>query len=197
MNYFNMESIQTNKEQHRQQATSINKSKIFLRQLCIMNYALCIIFLLSCEKIDNKRIPGVGVNIELNNTGLWDTYGVHGYGQYRYFIKSQRLPVNFSYSALTYTGFGGVLLISGYNSQTGDYNSPLAYDLSCPVEAKNNIIVSIDSNTFEAVCPSCGSHYNVCEGSGTPVSGKALEYKYGMQRYQVIPQGLGGYTIVR
>ena len=168
-----------------------------------MNYALffscALLFLLfaSCEKVDNNRIPSVAVNIQLDNTGLWDTYGVHGYGQYRYFIKSQRIPANFPYSAMTYTGFGGVLLISGYNPQTGDYNSPLAYDLSCPVEAKNNIIVTIDNNTFEAVCPVCGSRYNVCEGSGAPVSGPAVEYKSGMQRYQAVPQGMGGYTIVR
>ena len=193
-----MKSIYSTGKQLSQTSQTI-KTK---RRSASANYALLFLFLLflslsSCEKVDNKRIPAVGVNVELNNTGLWDTYGVHGYGQYRYFIKSQRIPGNFAYSVSSYTGFGGVLLISGYNSLTGDYNSPLAYDLSCPVEAKSNITVSIDSNTFEAVCPACGSHYNVCEGSGAPVSGKALEYKYGMQRYQVIPQGLGGYTIVR
>ncbi|MEF9924339.1 MAG: hypothetical protein RR938_04040 [Muribaculaceae bacterium] len=151
----------------------------------------------SCEKIDNQRIPGVAVNIELNNDGLWNTYGVHSYGEYRIFIKSEGVPGNYSYTAATFTGYGGILLISGFDADTGDYNAPLAYDLACPVEAKSNIRVSIDKTTNEAVCPKCGSHYNVCEGQGTPLSGKAVEYKYGMQKYHAYHAQLGGYYISR
>lgn len=160
----------------------------------ILPAILCIV-LSSCDKeVNDERIPPVSVNIELNNQGLWDTYGVHGYGQYRIFIKVDKIPADFPYTAMSYTGFGGVLLISGYAN--GDYNSPLAYDLACPVEAKQTTRVGIDSDTFEAVCPVCGSHYDVCEGEGRPVSGRALELNYGMQRYRVVASSLGGYTIV-
>lgn len=169
----------------------INKVVIFVTG-CIVS-----LFISSCEKIDNQRIPGVAVNIELSNAGLWDTYGVHGYGQYNMFIKNLRIPGNYSYTASTFTGFGGVLLISGFDSNTGDYNAPLAYDLACPVEAKSDVLVEIDKNNYEAVCKKCGSRYNVCEGQGAPLSGKAVEYKYGMQRYNAYPAQLGGYIISR
>lgn len=149
----------------------------------------------SCGKeVNDEKIPPVAVNIELNNQGLWDTYGVHGYGQYRIFIKADNIPANFPYTALSYTGFGGVLLISGYAN--GDYNTPLAYDLSCPVEAKQTVRIGIDPDSYEAVCPECGSRYDVCEGEGRPVSGRAVNLNYGLQRYRVVAASLGGYTIV-
>ena len=149
----------------------------------------------SCEQVNNHRIPAVPVNIELNNQGLWDTYGVHAFGDYRYFVRDLHQPANYSYTANTYTGFGGVLLISGFFG--GDYNVPLAYDLSCPVEAKKEIRVTIDKSNYQAVCPKCGSRFDVFEGQGRPVSGKALEMNYGMQIYHVFPASLGGYVISR
>ena len=149
----------------------------------------------ACEQIDNYRIPAAPVNIELTNQGLWDTYGVHSFGQYRMFIRELHQPSNYSYTANTYTGFGGILLISGYFN--GDYNVPLAYDLACPVEVKNNIRVTIDPENHQAVCPTCGSRFDVTEGEGRPVSGKALEMKCGMQRYHAYPAQYGGYLIAR
>lgn len=160
----------------------------------LLFYILAIILLSSCETINDNRIPPTAVNIELNNQGLWDTYGVHGYGQYRTFIKSERVPSNYPYTELTYTGFGGVLLISG--ALNGNYNVPLAYDLACPIEAKYNVRITIDNSNFQAYCSKCGSRYDVCEGSGRPVSGEALTKNYGLKCYNVIPSSLGGYTIM-
>ncbi|MDD2960638.1 MAG: hypothetical protein PHR45_00965 [Muribaculaceae bacterium] len=154
------------------------------------------LFFSACQTIDSYRIPASAVNIKLDNIGLWNTYGVNGYGNYRRFIRSEKQPANFSYTELTYTGFGGVLLISGRDAASGSYNYPLAYDLACPVEAKYNVRVSINAN-YEAECPKCGSKFNVCEGDGTPISGQALDNHFGLQRYHVIAAELGGYTIVR
>lgn len=150
----------------------------------------------SCEKIDNSRIPAMPVNIALDNTGLWNTYGVSGYGEYHNFIKSMRIPTNFSYTALSSTGYGGVLLISGYDAVSGSYNMPLAYDLACPVEASMDVRVSINKE-LEAVCPKCGSRYNVCEGQGTPIFGEALERRLGLKQYHAYPASMGGYIIGR
>ncbi len=157
--------------------------------------AAMLILFPSCESINDERIPPVAVNFEISNQGLWDIYGVHGYGQYRTFIKQERVPSNFPYTALTYTGFGGVLLISGRSGD--DYNSPLAYDLACPVEARNDVRLSIDPQSFEAYCPKCRSRFDVCENNGMPISGEASKRNYGLQRYRVLPSSLGGYTIVR
>ncbi len=159
-------------------------------------FSLLIVFVtISCESVNDERIPPISVYIDLSNQAIWDSYGVHGYGQHTRFIKQERIPANFPYSALTYTGFGGVLLISGRAGD--DYNSPLAYDLSCPVEAKNNIRLSIDPQTFEAYCPKCHSRFDVCENNGAPISGEALSRNYGLQRYKVNPAQMGGYIITR
>lgn len=154
-----------------------------------------IIGLSSCESIDDERIPPVAVRLELNNQGMWDTYGVHGYGDYKYFIREEKKPANFTYTDLTMTGFGGILLICGSNN--GDYNSPLAYDLACPVEAKFNVRLQIDRSNFEAYCKKCGSRYDVCEGNGRPISGEALNRQFGMKQYHVFPAQMGGYIITR
>ena len=114
---------------------------------------------------------------------------MHGLSQYRYFILHQQ-PAGFPWNANTYTGFGGVLLvtdIAGY---------PLAYDLSWPVERKQTVRILYDRDNLNAYCPTCGSVYDVNELYGSPISGPAHSKKYGLRRYHVVPAALGGYTIV-
>ena len=151
----------------------------------------------ACNTIDDDRIPAMPVNISLSPEGVWNTYGVSGYGIYKYFIKEQLQPTGFPYTDRTYTGYGGVLLISGMNPFTAEAGVPLAYDLSCPVERKQDVRVKIQSGDQlpDAVCPVCGSHYNVIEGGGAPTSGEALSEKYGLARYQVLVSTSGGYII--
>lgn len=144
----------------------------------------------SCEKIDSNRIPYSPVNIELDNDGLWNTYGVHSIGENRQFVKSLKIPANYNYTALTYTGFGGVLLIGAPD------NTPLAYDLCCPVEASSSVRVYVNGK-LEAQCPKCGSRYDVLYLSGAPIDGLAVDRKLGLQRYHVRPASMGGYIIGR
>lgn len=153
----------------------------------------------SCESIDNNRIPALSVNIRLDNTGLWNTYGVGGYGIYRYFIRETKEPINFPFTESTYTGYGGVLLIGGMDPFTTETNIPLAYDMSCPVECKREIRVRIDDNNLDAVCPMCGSRYDVVSAGGAPIAGPALtgEVKYRLQPYHCLPGMSGGYVITR
>ncbi len=150
------------------------------------------LFFTSCESVEDERIPPVAVNIEFANVGMWNTYGVAGALDSRTFIKEERIPSDFPYTELTYTGFGGVLLVSNI------MNIPLAYDLACPVEVKNNIRIYIDTVKSQAVCPKCGSRFDVFDNPGYPISGPAAEKKLGMQQYNVYgPTDLGGYTIRR
>jgi len=58
-------------------------------------------------------LKSTSVQILLNNPGLWNTYGVSGYGEYREFIRQTGTPSNFFFSETTYTGFGGVMLFMG------------------------------------------------------------------------------------
>ncbi len=157
--------------------------------------ALCLLpTLTACDSTDDYRIPSYRVHIALDNPGLWQVYGVAGYGDYRCFIRQTREPANFPFSETTYTGFGGVLLIMGMNPFNDGAMQPLAYDLACPVECRENVRVKIDPTTLDAVCPLCESHYDVTMGVGAPLSGPALTYKYRLRNYGVHPSN-GGFII--
>lgn len=148
----------------------------------------------SCDHINNKEVPSYVVRIDLGSYALWTTYGVSGVGDYRIFDRPSGIPRNFPYNANTFTGYGGVLLIMGFDAITSSYQ-PIAFDAACPVENQPSVKVGIDATTLEAVCPQCKSHYNVLTGGGGPVSGRALTQKYGLRTCGVHPSPMGGYTI--
>lgn len=153
----------------------------------------------SCNQVDDDRIPSLPVFINLSGAGMWNSYGVSGVGISRNFINWQGTvsPAGFPYTATTYVGFGGVLLIGGVDPFTAEPNVPLAYDLACPVECSQTVRVFIDSDNLEAVCPVCGSRYDVVTAGGAPVGGVALtgHNKYGLRRYVCQPDQSGGYII--
>lgn len=119
----------------------------------------------------------------------WMKFGVISIGTNRYFNKSQSLPANFTYKENFATGFGGILLVGGVGGE------PYAYDASCPNEGDASVVVSVDRNTFEAVCSKCKSLYEVINGTGVSVSGPASEKHYVLKRYKSIKNADGGYTI--
>ena len=168
-----------------------------MRILYVICMFVSLFFLASCHEIDDERIPRMPVSINLTGAGLWNTYGVAGTGLSRDFIISEGLPAGFPYTQGNATGFGGVLLIGGMDPFTSEPNVPLAYDLACPVERMPTVRVFIDPYNLDAVCPDCGSHYNVVTGGGSPLSGPALtgKPKYGLRRYQCLGGQAGGYYI--
>lgn len=167
----------------------------------LMSLALALsgIFLGGCAKelIDN-RIPAYPVYINLNNSGLWSAYGVSGIGSYRYFVREQRIPAGFAYLESTYTGFGGVLLFGNAPYFVDDGPAapcmPVAYDLACPVEAKQDVRVYLDEDTFQAICPVCGSHYDVM-GGGYPLQGPAKQLHYALTPYRCMGSWPSGFII--
>lgn len=170
------------------------------RLLPAMAAAAALLLLGGCETVNDTRIPAMPVYIDLSNQGMWNSYGVSGFGSFRYFVcqtGSAIEPAGFPYKDGAATGYGGVLLIEGMDPFELQTSMPLAYDLSCPVEKSQTIRVAIDPKTFEAVCPVCESHYDVTMGAGAPTAGPALagERQYGLRRYTVHPTTLGGYII--
>lgn len=166
----------------------------------IFTIAVMMLTMVSCETVNDSRIPSMPVYINLSDPGLWNTYGVAGFGDYNYFVfqeGSAREPSGFPYIDTSATGYGGVLLIEGMDPFMLETLVPLAYDLSCPVEKSPTIRVRIDPQTFEAVCPVCDSHYNVVTAAGAPTAGPALtgEHKYGLRRYYCHRTVLNGYII--
>ena len=62
----------------------------------ILKYILLLSVMLSamaCESVDSQRIPALNVNIDLSNAGLWNTYGVSGYGMCRILTGSRGFPI--------------------------------------------------------------------------------------------------------
>lgn len=137
--------------------------------------------IMSCNRIDDDRIPPVNVNIVFTTDGVWAKYGIAGAKDFRKFIKTStlKIPADFPYTGSTYTGYGGVLLV-------GDmFGQPQAYDLSCPVEVKPDIRIEVDMDAANAHCPVCGSTYDIFMGIGHPISGPAADRGYGLTRYRV------------
>lgn len=152
-----------------------------------------------CNTIDDNRIPAMPVNINLSTPDLWVTYGPSGYGDYRLFIRELREPRNFAFTEKTATGYGGVLVICGVNPFFPEQGIvPLAYDLSCPVESKPEIRVEMQADGLVpiAVCPECGSSFDVVERGGSPIEGIALSENVGLSRYECRPTQYGGYLII-
>ena len=50
-----------------------------------------------CDHIDNKSVPRFTVRIDLGSFALWNTYGVHGMGQYRIFNREKNIPAWIDY----------------------------------------------------------------------------------------------------
>lgn len=76
-------------------------------------------------------------------------------------------------------GFAGLIVVHSLDQEGGFH----AFDIACPVEAQRNVRLQI-SDTYEAVCPMCKSHYTLLHSSGAPVSGPSRE---ALLRYHVIP----------
>ncbi len=162
--------------------------KHFLRTLAV---ALAVMMAGNgCTNVDDDRAFG-SCRIDLTNISNWTIYGVNGLGTYRYFVKDRRLPSNFPYTATTYTGLGGVLLIDVGVGAT----QPVAYEMSCPYERKKSVVVQMDDATLEAVCPECKSRFNVLMANGMGVEGPAAKQHMGMHRYKVTATASGGYLI--
>lgn len=132
----------------------------------------------ACDSADDERIPAALVHIEFSTVGMWHTYGVAGALDTRTFDKQKRIPADFPYTEASATGFGGVLLVCTFD------NSPIAYDLSCPVEAKRDITITIDNEEHIARCRKCQSTYDIFR-TGAPLSGTAADKGYALTRYRV------------
>lgn len=150
---------------------------------------LSCIGLSGCSTIDDDRIPPAPVRIVFENVGQWNTFGIGGALDYRRFIKEEHTPSGFPYTALTYTGFGGVLLVGDINGE------PAAYDLACPVECKQTVRVFVNDDN-RAECPVCHSTYEIFTNHGYPLSGLAQERDYGLTVYRVFPGQQGEYMVI-
>lgn len=149
--------------------------------------------LTACQHIDDDRTPPAGVWVVFATEPVWTKYGAPAALNHKTFILSERIPQNFPYTAMMQTGYGGVLLVGDING------NPAAYDLSCPVENKQDIRIKVDEEKHEAYCPKCGSRYAIYSNYGQPLSGPAAEKDklYGLKKYAVAGGPQGEYRVIR
>jgi hypothetical protein len=166
--------------------------KIKGKLMALAAMAVGVICFSSCEKIDFERIPPSNVRLSFDTSAEWQMYGTPGALDYKMFILSgnTRIPSNYPWTALTYTGYGGILLVGDI---TG---APYAFDLACPVEVQSNVRLKIDEDANEAYCPQCGSRFAVFTNYGSPISGEARKLKRGLRRFNVGPGTNGEYMLV-
>jgi len=84
-----------------------------------------------------------------------------------------------------YVGYAGLLIFMNQEGQI------FAYDLCCPKERSKTVKV-IPNSRGEAVCPVCGSVYNIWTGFGNIVSGPLT---LTLQKYKVSKYSDSAYTI--
>ncbi len=144
----------------------------------------------ACHHVDDDRIPPVPVRVAFNTIGDWHTYGVSGVSSPRIFRVADRLPAGFPYTALSYTGFGGIIMVGDIHGR------PVAYDLACPVEVKPTVRVQYVEDDMTAECPVCHSVYELVTNYGNPIAGPAAQRGYALQRYSVIPGLQGEYMLI-
>lgn len=134
----------------------------------------------SCSQAEQNRIPYAPVRIVFTTESQWQLYGTPSASDVAKFIKAESIPTGFPYTAMTETGFGGVLLVCDV---MGDYK---AFDIACPVEAKRNVRIQFEDSDINPRCPVCGSSFDVLSGIGIPLSGPAKDLAYPLQRYRVV-----------
>lgn len=123
------------------------------------------------EKIE-MRIPSQRVYLELDLT--YNDKALNALYSHKIYTKDNIDQAN------EYTGFGGVLVFHG------DNDIFYAFDAACPYEAQSNVIVTVENGDINAICPKCGSKYELLYGVGNPVSGPS---EYYLQRYPVSRSG--------
>lgn len=164
-------------------------AKNICKTVAVFAVTVFVILSSSCKTLDDDRIPPAPVSISFNSVAEWNAYGLGGAMDWNIFIREQRIPARYPYTAMTYTGFGGVLMLMDV------YGAPRAYDLSCPVECKKSVRVFINDEML-AECEQCHSTYDVFSLAGHPVSGEAANRGYGLKVYHVGRGNGGEYMMV-
>ncbi|MDR2147548.1 MAG: (2Fe-2S)-binding protein [Tannerella sp.] len=128
----------------------------------IFKYIIFLLFIfVSCEEAENP-IPIRRVYLTLDLT--FEDKDLKAIPSYKAFtVRDVNLAQGES------VGFGGVLVV---HDMLGAYK---AFDLACAYEVRQDVTVQVDNEVLYAVCPVCGTQYDVGTGNGAP-NGKSRHY---------------------
>ena len=129
-----------------------------------------LLFALSCG-FEKNPIPYAPVNLNLDLT--FKDKELRTSGSYKEYTSKN---INIS---LERAGYGGILVVHNY------LNEYRAFDRTCPYEVNPGITVEVDSVVRYAVCPKCGTKYEIGMSAGVP---DGLS-RHGLLEYSVIKNG--------
>ena len=84
-----------------------------------------------------------------------------------------------TWKAYQYLGYGGIVIFHNFDDQF------VAFDMACPYEVDKDIPVSVGMSG-QAVCPQCGSTYEIGYSQGYPIKGPS---QLPMRQYNVATSG--------
>ena len=132
----------------------------------------CIIISAYSCKVEENPIPLVSVYLNLDLT--FEDKELKTVPSYKeYTIRNINIGLG------ERAGFGGVLVV---HNMLGEFK---AFDRACPFEASSSVTVVVDDEILYAVCPKCGTKYEIGVSSATP-SGSS---KHSLRQYSVILNG--------
>jgi nitrite reductase/ring-hydroxylating ferredoxin subunit len=137
---------------------------------------------ISCEKFEENPVNGsVFLTLDLRNRDKI-LQGIPSYKTYLY----SRPGVDYNPQQNERIGLGGLLVV---HTPIGEY---YAFDLACPNEQtpNRNTIVEVDKDGMKAVCPKCGTKYDIWDGPGTVISSEGR--KHGLKSYRITVTGYSG-----
>ena len=140
-----------------------------------MRRILFILFIListfSC-KVEKNPIPITAVYLNLDLT--YEDKELKTIPSYKeYTIKNINIGLG------ERAGYGGILVV---HDMLGKYK---AFDRACPHETNPGVTVEVDNEVLYAVCPKCGTKYEIGIGDGIP-NGSS---KHSLRQYSVTISG--------
>lgn len=165
-----------------------------MRLLSLLLLFLPLLF--SCKSVDDDRIPYADVRLTFRTVGEWNIYGLpaDAASARRYIFDPRnpaiKEPVDFPYTSLDRTGYGGLLLVADVIGEL------YAFDLACPVCVPRLSRLTIDNTNLCVRCPECESTYEVFTNPGMPASGPAAQRAFSLKRYHVISGRAMEYRVV-
>jgi hypothetical protein len=150
-----------------------------MKRLC---FFVLFLMVMACEKIPVNPInASVYLRLDLNNRDKV----LRGIPSYRVFSLSKP-GVDYNPAQNERIGLGGLLVVRT------PVDTWSAFDLACPNEQipGRNAIVEVDKDGIYAICPHCGTKYQILDGTGIAVEGKRI----GLKSYSIsvnVSSGIG------
>ena len=129
---------------------------------------LLITSLVACTNNAVSPIPNYAVSLEITMQDATELNTIGGVAEFTSTFRPNQ-----------YLGFGGIVIFHNFDDQF------VAFDMACPHEIDRNTRVSVNM-AGQAVCPKCGSTFDVGYSQGFPVKGPA---RYPMKQYHVAISG--------